>query len=109
MKPSYCVNWNSSVYIMSSCDNLIECVQTANLGEEIKKAVMIKNLSGLISDEIRTNNVKKPWPPTPQNILNDTSMENANLYNLIGWITDPNARFSNDGFVKLSKNKSIKL
>ena len=63
----------------------------------------------MIRDEIRTNNVKKPWPPTPQDILNDTSMENANLYNLIGWIIDPNARFSNDGFVKLSKNKSIKV
>ena len=91
MKPSYCVNWNSSEY-MSSCDNLIaECVQAANLGEGIEKAVMIKNLSHLISDEIRTNNVKKPWPLTSQDILNDTSMENANLYNLIGWIIDPNA------------------
>ena len=43
VKPSYCVNWNSSEYIMSSCDNLIgECVQAANLGEGIKKAKMIK-------------------------------------------------------------------
>ena len=36
-------------------------------------------------------------------------MKNANLYNLIGWKIDPNALFSNDGFVKLSKNKSIKV
>ena len=57
VKPSYCVNWNSSEYIMSSCDNLIaEYVQTANLGEGIEKAVM----SRLTNYEIRTNNVKKP-------------------------------------------------
>ena len=38
---------------MPSCDNPIaECVQTTNLGEGIEKAVMIKNLSHLISDEI---------------------------------------------------------
>ena len=86
---------------MSSCGNLIaEYAQAANLGERIEKAVMIKNLSRLISDEIRTNNVKKLWPTTPEDILNDTSMKNANLYNLIGLIIDPNARFSNDGFVK---------
>ena len=48
---------------------------------------------------------KKTWPPTPQDFLNDTSMKNANLNNLIGWITDPNARFSSDGFVKYVKNK----
>ena len=71
-----------------------------HLGEGIKKTV-IKYLSSLKIDEIRTNNVKKLWPPTPQDILNDTSMKNANLYNLIGWIIDPNARFSNDRFVNL--------
>ena len=36
-------------------------------------------------------------------------MKNANLYNLIRWIIDPNARFSNYGFAKLSKSKSIKV
>ena len=109
VKPS-CVNWNSSEYIMSSCDKLIaEYVQAANLGERIKKAVMIKSLSRLISDEIRANNLKKLWPPTPQDTLNDTSMKNANLYNLIGSIIDLNTRFNNDGFVKLSKSKSIKV
>ena len=41
--------------------------------------------------------------------LNDTSMKNTNLYNLIGWIIDANARFSNDGFVKVLKNKSVKV
>ena len=54
---------------------IAECAQAANLGEGIEKAVMIKNLSRLINDEIRTNNAKKPWPPTPQDILNDTSIE----------------------------------
>ena len=42
-------------------------------------------------------------------ILNDTSMKNAHLYNLIRCITDPIAPFSNDGFVRLSKVKSIKV
>ena len=43
VKPSYCVNWNSSEYIMPSCDNLIaECVQATNLGEGIGKTAMIK-------------------------------------------------------------------
>ena len=43
VKPSYCVNWNSSEYIMFSCNNLIAgCVQAANLGEGIEKAVMAK-------------------------------------------------------------------
>ena len=44
---------------MPSCDKPIaECVQATNLGEGIEKAVMIKNLSHLISDEIWTNNLK---------------------------------------------------
>ena len=43
VKRSYFVNWDSSEYIMSSCDKLIaECLQAANLGEGIKEAVMIK-------------------------------------------------------------------
>ena len=43
----------------------------SNLGEGIDKAVMMKNVSRLISDEIWTNNVKNLWPPTPQDTLND--------------------------------------
>ena len=110
VKLCYCVNWISSEYILSSCDKLtVECVQAANLVEGIEKAVMMKNLSRLLSYEIRTNNLKKPWLPTPQDILNDTFMKNTNLYNLIGWIIDPNASFSYHGFVKLSKFKSIKV
>ena len=54
--------------------------------------------------KFKQTNVKKTWPPTPQDILINTSVRNANLYNLIGWIIDPNARFSKDGFLKLSKN-----
>ena len=38
---------------MPYCDKPIaECVQATNLGEGMEKAVMIKNLSHLISDEI---------------------------------------------------------
>ena len=38
---------------MPSCDKpTAECVQAANLGEGIEKAVMMKNLSRLICDEI---------------------------------------------------------
>ena len=42
-------------------------------------------------------------------ILYDTSMKNANLYNLVRCMIDPIAPFSNDRFVKLSKAKSIKV
>ena len=39
VKSTYYSNWNSSK--MSSCDNLIdECVNAANLGEGIEKAVL---------------------------------------------------------------------
>ena len=62
-------------------------MQAANLGEEIEKAVMVKNLSHLISDENRTNNVKKRCLPTPKDILNNTSMKNVNFYNIIGWVS----------------------
>ena len=38
---------------MPSCDKpAAVCVQAANLGEGIEKAVIMKNLSRLISDEI---------------------------------------------------------
>ena len=47
--------------------------------EGIEKVVMKKNLLCLTSDEIRMNNVKKPWPPTPHNILNNTSIKNTSL------------------------------
>ena len=40
---------------------------------------MMKNLSRLLSDEIRTNNVTNPWPPTPQDILNDIPWKMAIL------------------------------
>ena len=43
----------------------------------------------------------------PQDFLNNNSMKNTKLFNLLGWITDPNAPISNDGFVKLSKVKSL--
>ena len=70
---------------------------------------MIKNLSHLISGEIRTNNIKNPWLPTPQDILNGTSMENTNICYPVGWIIDPKPPFSNDGLVKPSKVKLIKV
>ena len=88
---------------MPSCDKpTAECVQAANLGEGIEKAVMMKNLSRLICDEIWTKNVKNLWPPTLQDILNDNSMKNTNFYNLLRWIIDPNVPFSNNVFLKLS-------
>ena len=53
VKPSYYTNWNSSEFVMSSCDDLIgECVNATNLGEGIEMSVMIKNLSQSITEEI---------------------------------------------------------
>ena len=46
---------------MSSCDKPIaECVLATSLGEDNEKAVIIKNLSLLISHDIWINNVKRP-------------------------------------------------
>ena len=61
--------------IMCSCEKpTAECVQARNLGDGIEQAVMMKNVSRLISDEISTNNVKNLWPPIPQDTLNDNSI-----------------------------------
>ena len=35
--------------------------------------------------------------------------DNKNLYNLIAWIVNPNSSCDDDGFVKLSKVKTIKV
>ena len=47
--------------------------------------------------------------PLHKIFLNDNSMKNTNFYYLLGWIIDQNLPFSNGGFVKLSKVKSIKV
>ena len=95
---------------MSSCDKPItECVQPANFrrghwkSSNDEKPVTFNKWLNLSKQR------KKKWPPTPLDILNGSSLQNTNLYNLLGWFIYPISPFSKDRFVKLSKVKSIKV
>ena len=60
---------------MSFCNKPIaECVQAANLGDGIEKAVMIKNLSRF-NKWWNLNKQCKKRPPTPLDISNNNCME----------------------------------
>ena len=61
-----------------------------------------------MSNDIQSN-PKKPWPPTPQDIINSEDTCHRSLYNFISWIASPNSCMDGGVSGRLSKTKSTKV
>ena len=51
----------------------------------------------------------QPWPPTSQNLIEVDDLLNQRLFNLVSWIVSPNLFPGEDGFVKLSHRRAVKV
>jgi hypothetical protein len=85
------------------------CVQSSLLGGGISKYVSLKNAAKTIHTSIKDTREDRPWPPTPQDILEAEAYINTDLYNELSWIVDPHARLDKEGRVQLSKIKATKI
>ena len=63
----------------------------------------------MIHRKLDMSKFKRDWPPTPQDLMQNDMLYNCDLFNFIAWIVDPNAPLGNEGLVKLSKTKELKV
>ena len=99
-----------SEYILSVGSNLSsECISASISGVGIPDTISTSS-ARIVHDSVKDlKNEQTVWPPTPQAIL-DTNFEgNKDLYNLIGWIINANARLDENNHVFLSKTKKLVL
>ena len=86
-----------------------DCINSINTEGSIGDNVLMRNAAKMIHRKLREKKVKRNWPPTPQDLMQNEMFCNSDLYNLIAWIVDPNAPLGKEGLVKLSKNKELKV
>ena len=105
-----CSHGLSSEYILSADTNILpDAISAIITGEGITNYMQLKAIARSISTDIQ-NRKKVPWPPTPQDILQSNDLDlNKQLFNMIAWITSPNANLDKNGFVTLSYRKATKV
>ena len=108
-KPSEKCTCNTIEYIFSANESIFPSAISAILtGEGISNCLRLKNFACSVSNDIQSI-PKKPWPATPQDIINSEDACHRSLYNFIAWIVSPNSFMDGDGVVRLSKSKSTKV
>ena len=88
-----------------------ELISAAYHGGGISNTALLRASATRLHHEIRETRFRRPWPPTPQDILQDSNPFHATTFNLIAWIIEPRAFVGDDGLVKLTserKKKKIK-
>ena len=65
--------------------------------------------SRMVHQNIKENAKSTNWPPTPQEIIENTDHCNSATFNSIAWIINPDANLGDNGLVKVSKNKEFKI
>ena len=99
-----------SEYVFSSEDpQRLACLDERNsIG--MTKSMSLRKAAEIIHDSLNDETCdEKPWPPTPQDILEDNTNANTNLLNLISWIIYPRAALDGRGEAVLPKRKRRKV
>ena len=85
------------------------CIEASLYGGGISTSLSLRNTGRIIHSSIKSTQQKRPWPPTPQDILTSDSPIDTCLYNGIAWIINPDARLDEVGKVKLSESRATKV
>ena len=80
-------------------------ISVAYHGGGISQTALLRATATRLHHEMRQTLSHRPWPPTPQDILQDLDPFHNDTFNLLAWIIDPLASIGDDGLVKLSSNK----
>ena len=98
-------------YVVSSDVSLsYDVIKAYASGNGIPKYVTIKTTAQLLSNSIRDNlQTTFNWPPTPQDIIEESSDVDIDLYNLLAWIIFPRGQIGKNGRVELPKTKAEKV
>ncbi len=100
----------SSEFVFPEGDKFTaSCVQSSLLGGGISKSVSLRNTAKTIHVAIKDTTETRPWPPTPQDIIDGKPYIDTDLYNTLSWIVDPAAELTDDGKVKLPRSKAAKV
>ena len=80
---------NASEYVVPADVNILpDAIHAISTGEGITNYLQLKSIAQNISKEIQSK-PKKPWPPTPQDIVESEETYNKRLFNFIAWIVSP--------------------
>ena len=85
------------------------CIEASLYGRGISTSLSLRNTGRIIHFSIKSTQQKRPWPPTPQDILTSDSPIDTCLYNGIAWIINSDARLDEAGKVKLSESRATKV
>ena len=108
-KPSEKCTCNTIEYILSANESIFpNAISAIVTGEGISNCLQLKNFACSVSNDIQSS-PKKPWPATPQDIINSEDACHRSLYNFIAWIVSSNSCMDGDGVVRLSESKSTKV
>ena len=100
---------NREEYILSAGESLTsELISAAYHGGGISNTALLRASATRLHREIRETRFRRPWPPTPQDILQDSNPFHATTFNLIAWIIEPRASVGDDGLIKLTSERKKK-
>ena len=86
-----------------------KCIEAVIIGGGIPKSVTLRNAARCIHHSIIDTRRHIPWPPTPQDILDNEPDINNDLYNELCLIINPDARLNDNGRVDLAPSKASKV
>ena len=85
-------------------------MEAAASGFGLSKSAVFHSAANRLHHELRKRQVKKKWPPTPQDILADKDPFSVDTFNFLAWIVDSHAPVDEHGMVSLkSKRKARKI
>ena len=74
----------------------------------MNNCLLLKKVACTILSDLQ-NNLRKPWPPTPQDTISSGDTIHKDLYNLLAWMVSPNSCMDGVDVVRLSKTKCIEV
>ena len=86
-----------------------KCIEAVIIGGGIPKSVTLRNAARCIHHSIIDTRRHIPWPPTPQDILDNEPDINNDLYIELCLIINPDARLNDNGRVDLAPSKASKV
>ena len=96
-------------YVFPSRKSLTpDVMEAAASGFGLSKTAVFRSAEHRLHHELLKRQVKKKWPPTPQDILADKDPFSVDTFNSLAWIVDPHAPVDENGMVSLKLKRKAK-
>ena len=100
---------NKQEYVFPASSSLTpDFLEAAADGFGLSKTAVFRSAARRLHHALSKKQVKRKWPPTPQDILEDKDPFDADTYNFLAWIVDPHAPIGENGLAKLQSMRKAK-